>query len=349
MSAPSKQSHCDIRSIQSEAENNLSIESRERRYRELRLLHTFTSQICPTIAGTHLPELLHTWTVEVPRLALDYEPLLNSIMALSCLYLATESTDPALSSQDLLTHRAAYLEATLQQHRQALGLMTKQTADATCFASVVLTVDAFASLRDRVVEPYEPPMHWLQMSRGISGVFKIALVLVQDYPEAKIRPIVDTTVSYVKSEKVFNEPNREGLSHLLEPRNEVLEKTDMAAYEDMVSYIGSVMAAHKAGEHPKMLCRRLTAFPVLIPVRYIDLLRLQRPRALVLLAHFFGLACYVNQFWWIGQTPVREIQAIEKRVGPEWQDLMSWPLQAIQQRSSVSAHSTPSDLGMDLS
>ncbi|KAF4462932.1 c6 zinc finger domain [Fusarium albosuccineum] len=307
---------------------NQETESRERRYRELRLLHVFLANICPHTSGTHLPVLHKTWTNKVPQLALEHESLLNAIMALSCLYLLVEAKD---DDAELQLHRANYLEATVQQHRENLADMTESNADAACFVSVLLTMDAFASLRSRPLEPYEPPLHWLQMSRGLAGVFKQALRLLKNHPDATMRPLVDTTLLYVKPDVVFCKTNREGLEHLLEfQEGEIEGEDDVNAYQKLVSFIGSVILARRAGEDPKMISRRLTSFAVLVPPRFIGLLRLQRPRALILLAHYFALANCIAYTWWIGPSPGREVRAIQAQLGDEWQALMSWPMKELE-------------------
>ncbi|KAM0431001.1 hypothetical protein ACHAPT_005635 [Fusarium lateritium] len=308
-------------------------ESRERRYRELGLMHTFLADICPHTAGTHLPVLQNTWVNEVPRMALEHEPLLNAIMSLSCLYLMIEgrNTDPELELP-----RANYLEATVQQHRETLANMTRENSDPACFVSVLLTMDTFANLRFRQLEPYEPPLHWLQMSRGLGGVFGQAMELLKDEPDAKIRPLIDTTHSYVKANVVFCKSNREGLEHLLEfHEGEIHGQDDVTAYENVVSYIGSVMRALRSREDPKMISRRLTSFSVLVSARFIELLRSQKPRALVLLAHFFALASCIRYTWWVGPSPGREVRAIQAQLGEEWQALMSWPMEQLEKQPYV--------------
>lgn len=260
-------------------------------------------------------------------MALEHEPLLNAIMSISCLYLLIQgrSADPELE-----LHRANYLEATVQQHRETLANMTKENSDAACFVSVLLTMDAFANLRFRELEPYEPPLHWLQMSRGLGGVFQQAIELLKDDPGAKMRSLVDTAGPHVRAEVVFCKSNQEGLEHLLEFQEGEIHESDAMAYEDVVSYIGSVIRAMRYNEDPKMISRRLTSFSVLVSARFIELLRFQKPRALVLLAHFFALASCVRYTWWVGPSPGREIRAIQAQLGEEWQALMCWPIEQLE-------------------
>lgn len=138
----------------------LASESRRRRYLELQLLHTWTVDVCPTLPGSYEAQNLRTWTSDIPRLALDYEPLLTAVFSLCLLYLASVSSHHPLSEDERLASRAKYFEATLQRHRKALSAVDPQFADAISFTSIILGFDAFASLKDRVPAsqaPYQPP------------------------------------------------------------------------------------------------------------------------------------------------------------------------------------------------
>ncbi|CAJ0547474.1 Ff.00g042280.m01.CDS01 [Fusarium sp. VM40] len=301
-------------------------ESSQRRYLELRLLHVYMSEICPQLPGTHLPALEALWSKDVPKLALENEPLLNSILALSCFYLIAEGKDP---DPELQIARANYLGAAIEAHQTNLSGMTTDNADTACFVSVLLAVDSFANLMIRPLSPYEPPFHWLQMSRGLGGVFREATSLLRNDAHAKMRPLLADR-SYVHQSVVFDRSNLRGLEHLVAfNESEFQDDEDAEAYEKVAFFIGSVIQARRAGENPRMITRRLTSFWVLAPGRYVELLQLQRPRALVLLAYFFGLASWVDNFWWIGRSPSREIKAIKSHLGAEWQESLSWPLEQL--------------------
>ncbi|KAM0264599.1 hypothetical protein ACHAPA_008264 [Fusarium lateritium] len=167
------------------------------------------------------------------------------------------------------------------------------------------------------------------MSRGLGGVFREATSLLRNDTGAKMRPLLADR-SYVHQSVVFDRANLRGLEHLVTFHEfEVQDDEDTEAYEKVAFFIGSVIQARKAGENPRMIIRRLTSFWVLAPGRYVELLQLQRPRALVLLAHFFGLASWVDNFWWIGSSPGREIKAIKAHLGTEWQESLSWPLEQL--------------------
>ncbi|KAI5460392.1 hypothetical protein BGZ63DRAFT_246867 [Mariannaea sp. PMI_226] len=298
-------------------------EGRDRRRRELRLLHFFTVDTALTMAGTHLPEVAKTWTVEVPRLAMEFEPLLNSIMAFSSHHLARLASTQQ-EKDEYLNLRSIYLESTLQKHRVAVGGLARHNADAVSFTTLVLTLDSFASLQDRPLAPYEPPLQWLQLYRGISGVCQHALTLIADDPSARILPIVNSILPYIRESRTTP---LDAFAHLLRTREgEMVDEVDVDAYEKTARLLCWALAGNEAGEHIKMFSRRITALPVLIPERLIALLERRDPRALVLLAHFFALASYTAEFWWVGASPFREVGAIRDFLEPSWHEMMKWPM-----------------------
>ncbi|KAF7552224.1 hypothetical protein G7Z17_g4481 [Cylindrodendrum hubeiense] len=287
------------------------------------------------MSSTHLPELLDIWSVEVPRLALEYEPLLNALLAFSSHHMAriAKTQDKV---NEYLTLRSLYLESTLQKHRQALRDLSKDNADAVSFTTVILTVDAFANLGERQLEPYEPPIQWIQMSRGVGSVCKVALDLIKDDAKAKIRPIIDTMMPFIRMFHSNHAANIATLGHLLIPQDgELIDTDDMQAYETTTSLLGWILGGHKSGEHLKMYGRRLTAFPVLLSDHFITLLERRDPRALVLLAHFFALSSYASEFWWVGAMPYGEICAIQGLLSPEWQGMIAEPLQVARAQAQA--------------
>ena len=97
--------------------------------------------------------------------------------------------------------------------------------------------------------------------------------------------------------------------------------------------MGSIQSAIDRGEPVYAIYRRVQSFPLLAPQRFIDFLGEQRPRALVIIAHFFATVGQLPPVWWIGEgvggresTIQREIKAIQKVVPSEWASQLVWPL-----------------------
>ena len=74
-------------------------------------------------------------------------------------------------------------------------------------------------------------------------------------------------------------------------------------------------------------------FPILCPESFTALVHERRPRALTILAHFFGLLSRFRDIWWIGNTGRREVLAIQANLPQEWQHFIGEPLKVIEQES----------------
>jgi len=117
------------------------------------------------------------------------------------------------------------------------------------------------------------------------------------------------------------------------PSNDTWDHETREAYEKALSYIGSIQSAIDKGEPMYVTYRRVQCFAVFVPRRFIDLAEEQRPRALVILAHFFAAVCQLPSIWWTGDgegdsepTSKREIRAISGVLPAEWQSQLIWPL-----------------------
>ncbi|KAL7783811.1 hypothetical protein V8C37DRAFT_396810 [Trichoderma ceciliae] len=322
---------------------SISTENRGRRYLELRLLHVWTIDICPTLPGSYEAQNLKIWSSDVPKLALDYDPLLSAIFSLSLLHMIFSESQVGLTKDELFAYRAQYFEATLRHHREAIGSMDHHTADSVGFTSIILILDAFASLRERRIQPhtlYKPPTEWLQMCRGVRSVFGFGLRIVGKDPDSALSMISKGAACFVDRDVVFSEANGARFAHLLSgDADEIRDNDDNEAYEAAVTYIGSIAAGKEAGEVPLIVARRLTIFPVVIPGHFITLLDMLRPRAMVILAHYFALAFTLNGLWWIGDSPAKEIEAIKANLGDEWSGMMEWPMQMLRDHGYPSAMS----------
>ncbi|KAM3465120.1 hypothetical protein NHJ6243_001919 [Beauveria neobassiana] len=308
-------------------------ETRERRLLELQLMNYFCFSVCSSLPGTYFPEIRQIWTVVVPRLAISYDALLHAIMTLSLRHMLCTGCQDIAPLDTIKLYHAQYLEATLQEYRKVVVTLTTAVADAASFTSVVLSLDAFASLRDREFGDYTAPVQWLQLCKGVTQVFRVTLQLLEGDAEANINKIVATSGPFVEPSKILCEANRNQFPALLVRRPEDSDEDD-AAYIDTVSYIGAIQSAADAGEHMDAITRRLVIYPVLFPQRFVALLDEHRPRALVILAHFFAVAAHCQASAWVGDIPKKEILALEGFLAPQYRHELAWPLSVVRPRAS---------------
>ncbi|KAF4630271.1 hypothetical protein G7Y89_g7872 [Cudoniella acicularis] len=301
-------------------------ESTSRRLLELRLLQNYITETSKTFGACHHAAIRHTWSVEIPKLAFQNVSLLYQIFSISALHLLKSEPD----NRELLIARETYQGLASREHRRAVAKLSSKSADAVCCTSSLIFIDAFASLQERAIEPYEPPMGWLYMARGAGSIFKIGidnLLDPQDRKEAKILAISDPQPYFENANKLFEEENRGSLLGLLtqDIPGEEWNQATREAYEKALSYIGWVQRTIDDGENVLGVCRRFMAFAILAPKSFIEFVEERRPRALVILAHFFALGFQMREIWWVGKTVQREIQGIQNVLPPEWQPLMVQP------------------------
>lgn len=319
-------------------------ESRDRRYLELRLLHLWTTEVCHTLPGCYDPQNLKIWSRDVPKIALGYEPLLTAIFSISLLYMVFSNSQVGIPEAELFAYRANYFEATVRHHRKALGSMDHRTANAAGFTSIILIFDAFASLRERWMQPihpgtpYKPPTAWLQMCRGVRNVVALGLDMIGEDSDSSLSIIAKGASLFVDLDTINSDANRAKFAYLLPANADTsLDGADNEAYTTAVAYIGSVAIAKEAGEeHPK-ICRRLAIFPTILHDRFLTLLDTLSPRAMVILAHYFALLYTLDGLWWVGNCPEKEIEAIKANLGSEWLGSMEWPLQILRDGGQTSA------------
>ncbi|EPE08067.1 c6 zinc finger domain protein [Ophiostoma piceae UAMH 11346] len=131
-------------------------------YWEMSALHHFTVSTCRTLPGAHHSEVLRCWSVDIPRLALEHEPLLNQLIATTCQHMIT--VDYGLEGKEvpagLAECRDRFYEAALQSHLQSLSepwTDLDHVADAMCFTASLLLVDAMAAMKKRPLFETPPP------------------------------------------------------------------------------------------------------------------------------------------------------------------------------------------------
>ena len=262
-------------------------------------------------------------------MALQYENLLYGIFSISALHLLEAEPDDI----ELIAARRNYLGLSVNKHRVAVAQLNSRSADSICFSSVLILLDVFASLQDRLIEPYSSPMQWMRVARGTGSIFKIALSSIDDYDTAKITAVVKGIPLLNSRHGLFAEGNRKNLLGILSqdiPAGDVLwDQETREAYENTLSYVGSIQLAITEAEDATAVCHRIMGFPHYVPNKFIEFVEEQRPRALVLLAYFFALSTELRTFWLIGNTPQREIGGICKVLPVEWHDLMRWPLTVV--------------------
>ncbi|KAF4509053.1 hypothetical protein G6O67_005361 [Ophiocordyceps sinensis] len=304
-------------------------ETRERRHMELKLMLRYVMETGGTIAIDDKTRFLYC--NHIPELALKSDALLYCIYSLAALHLAAsdENKEPAIAD----AHRK-YLSMALREHNKALASLCAANADVVCLTSSLFRVCSFTLLQERSRQPYEPPVEWLMMNASTTAVFLAAFKVLGDSPQSVAYKLLQTSPVIHDEGERFGEMRRKGLEYMTrrDARRDADEPWDpeiQDAYETTLSYLGGAVEAARKGEMAEV-CRRLIIFPMLVKGRFIELVQEGRPRAMVLLSHYFALLSLYKNVWWIGGAGVYEVRCIAKSLTGDWLAMTKWPLEVVE-------------------
>lgn len=297
---------------------------------EIGLMRHFVTKTGPETA---IDEVTQPLICEaVPDQSLNCDSLLYAMFSTTALHqvCAQHTQDP---SSTLAVHRR-YLSMALLRHQQSLDHIAADNLDAICLTSAMLRVCSWAMLQTRTRQPYSPPMEWLMISGTVTALHQKAWSIAKDRPHS-------IAYKYLSSPKTMENAKKSGegsmhnFAYLL-TRDETDVDTELwdgdtdQAYVEALNFLGEAQRSMEAGLEGDA-CRKLIIFPMLIRKRLLSLIGESQPRALVLLAHFFALTSRFGHFWWIGQGPAQEVQAIAAELSSiyRWKRMLEWPLRRL--------------------
>lgn len=316
-------------------------ETTARRMMEHRLMQHYLFHMSQPFPLSPGPNWLDIFAKRIPQLALQHKNLLYTLLAHSAQNLIRLEPRDA----ELATACRSYLISAIHEQRKAVDDLSTANADAVCLASILLLVHSWAELQDRPLEPYRPPLEWMRMGRGAGTLILMSVAALMEHgtEEEKAKSSIMTVAgAYPRfaddvEQSYFAPHLREMfvgvLTQKLPHSRDIWDDETRETYEKSLSYVGSIQTAIDHGEPVYAIYRRVQSFALLIPPKFIDFLEEQRPRALVIVAHFFATVSQLPSTWWIGEdeggrepTGRREIRAISKVLPKEWSGQMVWPL-----------------------
>lgn len=303
-------------------------ECRERRLWELRLLHNSLTQATP-FPTPQPPQIQNLFSVEVPKMAINegQDAILYGIMAHSALNLWARSTDPQ-ERETLIRLERTYLSMMLRQQRKDIAGLNSANVDAICLSSLKILTHALALIQTLPLEPWQPPIDFMQMGHGTGIVFRTAWELAK----AAGTEGLSKTMTFLRHPPVLRDPNETVLSDhsaldwILEtpPGPNAHLDTEMddaetrSIYHKAIAYICSIQRAYERNEPEYAICRRLGGFAVWAPPEFTQFLSELRPRAMVVMAHFMSMCLPIEQIWVIGKAGENQIRGINKNLPMEW-------------------------------
>lgn len=134
-------------------------------------------------------------------------------------------------------------------------------------------------------------------------------------------------------DELFHPIHMEPFKYLLSnvEGDEILDE-DKIAYEHTLSYVGLIYKGIVQGfDSPLATGRRCIAMPASVPIRFLDLVEANRPRAIAVMAHVFAAMKLIeNQYPWFKGIAQRQVPILCRGLPQQWAELVQWPMQVIQ-------------------
>lgn len=321
------------------------VEDKAERMLQLRLLHIYYHTIATPFAVPQRPEIEATWQIDVPEIAFQHNNLLYAIFAVAATWLLRSQPTNA----DLQIRRDRYLALSLQEQRREIDELRDPnidgvSCDAVAFASLLIQMNAFAMLHERVrpvAGGYEPVIEWLKTGTGAGQVFSMVGETAKTNPEAKFLVLLNAPPAFpthnVDYSFRFDAPSQS--RGLLEGSLAMKESPTPATrevYQRTMRYLGALNHFIVEGQPGYTAARVIQGFAMLIPKDFTQYVQERRPVALAILAHFFALAAQVQDGpAWLGDAPRWAIEALSQTLHASFDQVleeMKWPCEIASRR-----------------
>ncbi|KAJ5919208.1 hypothetical protein N7466_010151 [Penicillium verhagenii] len=287
----------------------------------LELMHKFSTDtyksLCVSDSETS------TWQITIPRLALKHPYLLNGIMALASMHLAT-SAEPAdaLIFQD---RGLQYYNRSISPFRHAIDNITPQNCDAVFAHSIVMIAISIASPRLTAInnETTSITENIVVLFELLQGVKKI---LQASKPWVKLE-LFTRGEFWKKTTAELNADEDAALAHVLSLNDLVMtgvyaKQHDI--YQDVLSHLRHCYAKFARSPDPAPVLAWLAA----VDKDFVDSVRCRQHFSLLILMYWGVLLHKLDgKRWWArnaGKALVSELMEALQGGDSRWENALSW-------------------------
>jgi hypothetical protein len=306
---------------------------------ELDLMHFYVTETGPSIPFDKETSY-NLYVKAIPRMAFKSTALLYSLFAMAALHKSkseheSEMTPEATNARD---QHELYSRLAFQHHRQEVTSMEVENMDLLFMTGNLMRLMASFILSQRGLEPYSPPMEWLRITKSHYKLYETAWSMVGDDHATQTSAMIQST--FQDWREVTASGGATGsrrFGHLLKPLPGVQDDPSLwdpptrEAYVSTVTYVCELYQSVERKDHFPVIARRIIIFPVMVDENFVALVEEAKPRALAVLAHYFALLTMLSEWWYIGDTGIREVTALAKHLSPPWDELLEWPLRVVRE------------------
>ncbi|RAQ60693.1 hypothetical protein AFCA_002507 [Aspergillus flavus] len=297
------------------------------------LMHHYVTETTGTMSSSLDPTVKEMWCIAVPQMAFEEHGLLHTLLAIAAAHRAT--LIPSESVRLHIIHQT-HMDLALQRHQMMVVDVSENGApisDTLCLNSILISLYVLGLRSMKRDRPYELPMQWLYLSRGIRVLMRQAFYRLLD-SGTRIQPLLAASAKMLPSEIELNMSDEALFDFLLECHGEDgdLDPSSLQAYRTCTLRLNFALKVVQNGGSEFILRQWFMCLGAAVPGRFIQLLSEKKPRALVILAYHFALVHCVQNIWFLSGIPAQEVRGINNILPPKWKWAMTWPLRVTDGR-----------------
>lgn len=309
------------------------------RLKQLELMHHYCTSTYETISLGPRPG--STQLIEVPRLALQHEFLLDTVFAMTCLHLAYLNPTEA---QVHIADAMKYHSRALVSYRQRLVNLQASECRALYHTSAKLgliplalrAVDEETTVSQR---PTETLIQVASLWRGTTLVLNATKELIDPYTYEVMFPYPEWDQ---RRDKSFDENSQKFIDFLRqmaqdgELSNDVLPPAVASVLEDEQMqidgepkpvYVDAIDQLQGLYQAVRLEKSRILAWLVFIPQQFHGYLAQQQPLAMAIILLYSVFVRDFEAHWWAGnfhKELLKEVVPIVSAMGPEYAEMAEW-------------------------
>ena len=296
--------------------------------RNLELMHKFSTDTYKSLCTDE--SSYREWQVVVPQLAFDHDFLLNGILALTALHVASAAELSAAPSY--IDTALRYYHMTFAPFQKALSELTPLNCDAVFAHSMVTSIIGIALPRltvdrNETVSMVETILVALELLQGVSQIYQIGRAWFSSNLVSKYRwqakeqeePLDDFDIDAALTRLVMLNDAMVLDAHQRQINQEAISKLRRCFTRFVGSFGNSI-------DH-------VLAWLVIVDKEFCVSLKHRHPIPLLILMHWAVLLGQMDgRFWWAidaGKALVSELLTILHSGDPHWETAKMWPRQKL--------------------
>ncbi|KAK5797377.1 hypothetical protein VI817_003668 [Penicillium citrinum] len=296
----------------------------------LELMHKFSTETFRSLCVS--ASELEVWQTSVPNLALKHEFLMNGILALAAMHIASslESSD-ALKYLDIGLQR---YNRSLKPFRDAIDSLTSQNCDAVFAHSIIMTAIGIASprlteIRDENLSMTESMVVVFELLQGVKKIIQVGV------GQSWINLELFSRGEFWKNSSTSLDTDTESAMVQLERLNDEIMTGIYASQHqinrEIIAHLRHCYTKFKIEPEPAPVLAWLAA----VRKEFVESLRCRHPFSLLILMYWGVLLGELDgRRWWArdaGRALVTELLGALRPGDPRWQPALTWA----QRRMSI--------------